>query len=104
MLSPSGGGGTSWPQGKPEEERKMATRRKRTENGAPAGTGKRKNVDARMKLLLADPRMVEASFLAFLAACGRAADIDFKTLCLLFGELPWPGRRGPGASTCSGRA
>jgi len=72
----------------------MARRRKQTRNGASAGTGKRRNVDASMKLLLADPRMVEALFLAFLTACGRAADIGFETLRRLSGELPSVGPEG----------
>jgi len=51
----------------------MAKRRKRTGNGASARTGRRKNVDASMKLLFMDRRMVEASCLAFFVACGRGA-------------------------------
>jgi len=47
-----------------------------------------------MKLLLADPRMVEAFFLALLAACGRAVGIDFETLRLLPGEIPSVGPEG----------
>jgi len=71
----------------------MAPPRKPTGNGAPAGTGKRKNVDVGMKQPFADSRMVEAFFPAFLAACGRAAGIDFEALRQLSGELPRSARK-----------
>jgi len=69
----------------------MATRRKRTGNGGPVRTGRRKNVDASMKLLFMDRRMVEAFFLA---VCGRAVGIAFETLRQLSGEIPSAGPEG----------
>jgi len=54
-----------------------------------------------MKLLFADPRRVQAFFLA---ACGRAAGIAFESLRRLSGDLPSVGPEGaPDGSTCSGK-
>jgi len=72
----------------------MATRRKQTGKGGPARPGRRKNVDAGMKLLFMDRRMVEAFFLAFFVVCGRGAGIAFETLRLLSGEIPSVGPEG----------
>jgi len=63
----------------------MKARQKQGGKDLPAKPMQRKNVDASMELLFADPRMVEA---CLLTACGRAAGIDFGSLRQVAGELP----------------